>query len=79
MTPALFAACRTAVHVVKSDGTVLRAGRACLFVLEQTGMPAVLARTLARPPLVWAVEFGYRVVAANRPFFARFLFRGTDE
>jgi hypothetical protein len=73
MTPELYAACAQAIHVVRADGGVLRAGRACLFVLEQIGGgPA--ARLLGLPPFVWAVELGYRIVAANRPFFARFLF-----
>ncbi len=27
------------------------------------------------PPLIWAVELGYQIVARNRPFFARYLFR----
>ena len=74
MTDALAAECERAVHVLGPDGTRLRAGRASLFVLERTGFPR-LARVLRRPPLVWAVEAGYQVVARNRPFFARFLFR----
>jgi predicted DCC family thiol-disulfide oxidoreductase YuxK len=73
MTPALAEACARAVHVVRSDGTVLRAGRATLFVLERLGW-GVLARVLAVPPFVWCVEVGYRVVARNRAFFSR-LFR----
>jgi hypothetical protein len=74
MTDALAVECARAVHVLAPDGTRLRAGRASLFVLERIGFPR-LARVLRVPPLVWAVETGYRVVARNRPFFARFLFR----
>jgi len=74
MTPALYAACAHAVHVVKADGTVLRAGRASLYVLEHLGWGRI-ARVLAHPPFIWIIELGYRIVAANRPFFARFLFR----
>jgi hypothetical protein len=74
MTDALAAECERAVHVLAPDGTRLRAGRASLFVLERIGFPR-LARVLRVPPLVWAVEAGYQVVARNRPFFARFLFR----
>ena len=37
MTPELNAACGRAVHVVQSDGTILRAGRAVLFILEEIG------------------------------------------
>ncbi len=74
MTPALYAACEHAVHVVKADGTILRGGRATLFILEHLGWGRI-ARVLALPPFIWLVELGYRIVAKNRPFFARFLFR----
>jgi predicted DCC family thiol-disulfide oxidoreductase YuxK len=75
MTPAIYAACDWAFHVIRPDGTILRAGRASLYVLERLGWGWV-ARLLALPPFVWAVEVGYRIVAANRGFFSRFLFRG---
>lgn len=72
LTPALAAACRDSVHVRTADGRWLRAGRACLFVLERIGWPR-LARVGARAPFVWAVELGYRIVARNRPFLSRFV------
>jgi predicted DCC family thiol-disulfide oxidoreductase YuxK len=75
MTPALREACRRAVHVRTADGKWLRGGRACLFVLEQTGWPR-LARIALRPPLVWVVEAGYALVAGHRGFFSR-LTRGA--
>ncbi len=74
MTDALAERCARAVHVLGADGTLRAGGRASLFVLERIGFPR-LARLLGVPPLVWAVERGYRLVARNRPFFARFLFR----
>jgi hypothetical protein len=74
MTDALADQCARAVHVLGPDGTHLRAGRAGLFVLERIGFRHV-ARVLRVPPLVWAVEAGYQVVARNRPFFAGFFFR----
>ncbi len=74
MTDALARRCARAVHVLAPDGTLLRAGRASLFVLGRIGFPR-LARWLGRPPLAWAVEAGYWVVARNRAFFARFFFR----
>ena len=77
MTPALTAACEYAVHVVKSDGTILRAGRATLFVLEKLGWGGV-ARFLMLPPFLWVIELGYIIVARNRDFFSRFLFT-TEE
>jgi hypothetical protein len=75
MTPALYAACERAIQVVKADGTVLRAGRAALFVLEELGW-GWWARLLALPPFVWLVELGYAFVAGHRAFFSRFRFRG---
>ena len=74
MTDALAARCARAVHVLTPDGNLLAGGRATLFVLERIGF-AGPARVLGRRPLVWLVELGYGVVARNRPFFARFLFR----
>jgi predicted DCC family thiol-disulfide oxidoreductase YuxK len=74
MTPALHEACARAVHVVKSDGTLLRAGRATLFILEQIGW-GWFARVLSWPPFIWIVELVYSLVANNRRFFSRFLFR----
>jgi hypothetical protein len=44
-------------------------------VLARIGWPRA-ARVASRRPLIWLVEAGYWVVARNRPFFARFLFRG---
>ena len=76
MTPALWAACARAVHVVTQEGEVLRAGRAALYVLGRLGHPT-WARVLSVPPLVWAVEFGYWLVARNRAFFSRVAFRRT--
>lgn len=79
MTPALRAACEKAVHVLLPGGTVLRAGRAALTVLELLGWKRT-ARLLLCPPLLWFVEIGYWIVAHNRSFFARLLFtREKDE
>jgi len=72
MTPALFMACQRAVHVVQHDGTILKAGKAVLFIMEHTGL-GVPARILAHPPFLWFVEFAYGVVARNRSFFGRFI------
>jgi predicted DCC family thiol-disulfide oxidoreductase YuxK len=75
MTPALAIACAKAVHVVRADGRVERAGLAMLSILERTGWGAA-ARALKVPPLIWLAELVYAIVARNRPFFARFTFRG---
>jgi hypothetical protein len=74
MTPDLMRGCSRSVHVVTTEGRVLRAGRASLFVLERIGWGRA-ARLLAIPPFVWIVELGYRLVAANRPLMSRLLFR----
>ena len=72
MTPELAAACGKAVHVLTADGQLLRAGRASLFVLGETGHPW-LAHLLGLPPFIWLVELGYLIVARNRSFFSRLL------
>jgi predicted DCC family thiol-disulfide oxidoreductase YuxK len=74
MTPELEAACEQAVHVVAPDGTTLRAGRAILFIFGELGW-RTSCRILSLPPLVWLVEAVYWVVARNRYFFSRLLFR----
>jgi predicted DCC family thiol-disulfide oxidoreductase YuxK len=74
MTPRLRRACSQAVHIIKTDGHVLRGARAVLFFWEAGGGGS-LARLISRSPLLWLIEAGYRVVANNRPFFAKFLFR----
>jgi len=78
MTPELRAACEKSIHVLTGDGRVLRAGRASLFVLVALGHKTT-ARVLGLPPLIWAVELGYHLVAANRDFFSRFLFTGKEK
>ncbi len=74
MTPELAEACTHAVHVITADGRAIRAGRAALFILDNIGWPRA-ARILAVPPLVWAIEVGYWIVARNRMLFSRFMFR----
>ena len=75
MTPELRRACERAFHVITIGGQTLRAGRAMLFVLENMGWKR-LGHLLTLPPFVWIVELAYRLIASNRDFFARFLFRG---
>ena len=71
LTPQMRAACEKAVHVVKTNGEILRAGRAMLFALRFTRWHQ-LARILAWPIFLPFVEIGYKIVAANRGFFSRF-------
>lgn len=74
MTPALRRACEDSVHVITAPGHVLRGARAVLFFLELTD-GKWLARLIARSPLIWPLEWGYRIVTTHRGFFAQFLFR----
>jgi hypothetical protein len=64
---------RKAVQVVTSEGKRLSGGKAVLFALWETGWHPVLVRVLQHRPFVWAVDLGYRVVAANRAFVSRFV------
>lgn len=75
VTPGLREDFKHAAYVFTDDGRVLRAGRAALFVLEELGLGGWLPRLLARPPMIFFVELGYTLVARNRKFFSRFLFR----
>ncbi len=77
MTPELREACGRAMHVITSDGRVLKAGRASLFILSQVGF-RWFARVMGWVPFIWFVELGYYIVARNRHFFSRFLFRNVE-
>jgi predicted DCC family thiol-disulfide oxidoreductase YuxK len=74
MSPELALACEKAMHVVRSDGRLLRGGRATLFILHELGW-RVSTRILGLPPFIWIVELAYGVMARNRHVFSRFLFR----
>jgi predicted DCC family thiol-disulfide oxidoreductase YuxK len=74
MTPELYRACGESVHVIDRQGSILRGGRATLFMLEEEGWGPI-ARFLSHPPFVWLVELVYRFVAANRSLFSRLFFR----
>lgn len=76
VTPQLREDFKRALYVFTAEGQTLRAGRAAMFLLERTGWGGGwLPRLLARPPFIFFVELGYKLVASNRGFFSRFLFR----
>ena len=75
MTPALRRQAERAVQVITPQGQQLSGGRAVLFVLRQVGWHPWLVRVASARPVVWVVELGYWIVARNRQFFSRFLFR----
>ena len=74
ISPELREKCRGAVHVIKADGEILRAGRAMLFCGQQTRWHQ-LARIAGWPIFLPFVEIGYGIIAKNRMFFSKFLFR----
>src|SRR5262245_10992734 len=65
-------ACEQAVHVIRRDGSVLKAGEACLYVGHRLGWR--WAKPVAKSPLIYPVERAYRIVADNRQFFSKFFF-----
>lgn len=74
MTSEMREACKRAIHVVTADGTVLRAGRAAMFLLRHLGFPR-LGQLGSLPPFVWFVELGYYIVARNRGRMYRWFLR----
>ena len=81
MTPELRRACEKAVHVVTTQGKLLRGGAAAMFLLERI-LPRSwrwLARLFARPPFVWLTNLGYEIVARHRPIFAPFILPNEPE
>lgn len=79
MTPKIYDACKKAMHVVKSNGEILRGGRSMMFVLERINWGhGILPRFLSLPPMIWFVELGYTIVALNRQFFSRFFFNRDE-
>src|SRR5438552_262500 len=65
MSDALAEACDAAIHVVIEDGEVLRAGRACIYLLGDCGWKR-LGRALSCWPVIQLVETAYYLVARNR-------------
>ncbi|MDX1630990.1 MAG: hypothetical protein R3234_03970 [Thermoanaerobaculia bacterium] len=72
MTDELRRACARALHAVRPDGEILKAGRGTLLVLSEIGWERT-ARIFSRRPLVWAVELGYWFVARNRSWLGKIL------
>lgn len=74
MTSELADACSLAMHVLCRDGTLLRAGRAALFLVGELGWKRT-AVVLSYPPMIWFVELSYALLASNRRTVGRFFFR----
>lgn len=76
MTDELRAACERALHVITTDGELLRGADAVLFVYGRIGWRG--ADWLRTRPLVWLLEPPYRVVAANRRWSSKFFYTGDQ-
>lgn len=74
MTAELLALSRNALQVITQDGRQVSGGRAVIFILKVTGWHPKVVHLAQRRPFLWAVDFGYQVVAQHRHFFSRFLF-----
>jgi predicted DCC family thiol-disulfide oxidoreductase YuxK len=72
MTPLLMVQAQRAAQLITMDGRQLSGGRAVLFALRETNWHPHLVRLLEHRPFIWAVELGYKIVAANREHFAWF-------
>lgn len=72
MTDELMRRCEHAAHLITESGEVLRAGRATLYVLSSLPRLAWL-RVFLYPPLVWAAEGVYWLVARSRGVIGRFV------
>lgn len=73
MTPLLQMQAQKAVQIVTASGERISGGRAVLFALRETGWHPRLARLLEHRPMVWGIDCGYRIVAANRARFSWFV------
>ncbi len=74
LAPSLREACKSAVHVIKADGTVIKAGRAMMFCGTFTRFSG-WARIALWPVFMPFIELGYKFVARNRMLVSKFLFK----
>jgi predicted DCC family thiol-disulfide oxidoreductase YuxK len=66
---------RRSVVVIRRDGTVLTAARACLFVLDELKLCPRLVAVVSRQPALALAEIAYRAVAGARRPLGKFLAR----
>lgn len=73
ISPQLRAACQESVHVIQTNGEILKAGRAMLFCLRFTRWHR-LARIGEWPLILPFIEIGYAWVARHRGLVSRWIF-----
>ena len=74
LAPSVREACGQAIHVIKADGEMIRAGRAMMFCGLFTPFSG-WARIAMWPIFLPFVELGYAFVARNRQLVSKVLFR----
>ena len=74
LAPSLKESCSHSVHVIKTDGEVIRAGRAMMFCGTFTRFGG-WARIALWPIFLPFIELGYKFIAANRMLVSKVLFK----
>ena len=74
LAPSLKQACSHAMHVIKADGEIIKAGRAMMFCGLFTPLRG-WARIGAWPIFLPFVELGYKFVAHNRTLVSKLFFK----
>lgn len=74
LSPQLREECSQAIHVIKSNGEIVKAGQAAMFLGRFTKWNR-LARIGEWPIFLPFVEIGYKIVADNRPLFSKFVMK----
>ena len=74
LAPSLREACKSAVHVIKTDGEIVRGGRAIMFCGLFTPLSG-WARIGLWPIFLPFIELGYKFVASNRNLVSQFFFK----
>ena len=76
MTPEIAERSNREIIFLTRDGRVVGGAKAVFTILSRLGW-GWLGTLLAVPPLVWPMEFGYRIVARNRGWISRRFFGGN--
>lgn len=74
LAPSLAESCSHAVHVIKADGEVIRAGRAMMFCGLYTRFSG-WARIAMWPIFLPFIEIGYKFIASHRMLVSKVLFK----